>query len=307
VERQPPPDVLEAAGSTGSPTQQLGSHVWLVTASDRRFVLRQCVDDCPMWVHPFLRAATGRFPIPAPIDAFGGQSFIADPVAGTWEAVSYLPGREIGFDDQPSLHSVGAFLAAFHEVSLSIGRDHRPRPDGIPLRRLADAVDWDGAPVTMGSARGVEDLRDLLERWHHDVARSNYDQLATCVVHGDPTTFNVLAGGHPRRPTALIDFELADVEPPIADVAFCLWRSGRPHQSAAYLDRGRVRDFVRGYESVRPLTDEERAALPMLLRGRGLQMLVKRTQRRVADVGPIDEVRWLEDHNDDLVHLLAHT
>ena len=78
-------------------------------------------------------------------------------------------------------------------------------------------------------------------------------------------------------------------------------------RAATLLDRERVRAFVRGYESVRPLTNEERAVLPTLLRGRGLQMLIERTQRRVADVGPIDEVRWLEDHHADLVHLLTPT
>ena len=50
----------------------------------------------------------------------------------------------------------------------------------------------------MGSHQGIEDLRALLERWQLDMDRSRYDEFATCVVHGDPTTFNVLADGSPR-------------------------------------------------------------------------------------------------------------
>jgi Ser/Thr protein kinase RdoA (MazF antagonist) len=59
------------------------------------------------------------------------------------------------------------------------------------------------------------------------------------VIHGNPTTVNVLADGDPSVPSGLIDFELADLEAPVADIAFCLWRSGRAAQSDLGLDLAR--------------------------------------------------------------------
>jgi len=121
------------------------------------------------------------------------------------------------------------------------------------------------------------------------------------VIHGDPTTFNMLADGSPRRPSGLIDFELADVEAAVADVAFSLWRSGRPAQDVRTLDYDRVRDFVAGYHSIRPLTANERAAIPVCLGGRGLQMLAKRTRPRLADNHPLEQLRWIEAHQAELL------
>ncbi|MGH9116483.1 MAG: phosphotransferase family protein [Acidimicrobiales bacterium] len=97
----------------------------------------------------------------------------------------------------------------------------------------------------MGSIEGVARLRRLVGRFVAVIERVGYADLRTCVVHGDPTTFNVLAGGDPPRPSGLIDFELADVEAPVADVAFCLWRSGRPAQDEQELYLAKVRGFLR--------------------------------------------------------------
>lgn len=106
--------------------------------------------------------------------------------------------------------------------------------------------------------------------------------------------------GRPLRPSGLIDFELADVEPPVADIASCLWRSGRPDQEAKELDVGKVRDFVLGYRLVRELTERELAIIPVLLLGRRLQMLVKRTQYAITDDGPLRQLRWIEAHRREL-------
>ena len=100
-----------------------------------------------------------------------------------------------------------------------------------------------------------------------DVEHVGYTELPHCFVHGDPTTFNVLAHGDPLRPSGLIDFELADVEPVVADIGFCLWRSGRPAQAAQELDLSKVRALLTGYRSVRDLTDQELAAIALSVRG----------------------------------------
>jgi homoserine kinase type II len=179
-----------------------------------------------------------------------------------------------------------------------------PRPGGIPLTRLHQLIDWRAAESTMGSIEGADRLRRAVEGFAADLDGIGYSGLRTCMVHGDPTTFNVLADGSPLQPGGLIDFELADVESPVADIAFCLWRSGRPAQDAKELDLTKVRQLVAGYRSVRPLTEQELAAIPICLRGRGLQMLAKRTQHAIRDDGPLAELLWLEAHQRELANAI---
>lgn len=305
AEAMPPRDVLRVAGLEEFVVGRVGRghRVWIATTSDRSLVIRRCADDAAAWLHPLLSALAVCFPAPKPLALFAGRSFLQHP-SGTWEALSMLPGREIGFKEQPPLHEVGAFLAAFHEISLDVTSASHPRVGGLPLRHLHEMVDWHGAERTMGSPEGVAQLRRLVDVFAADLERVGYADLRTCVVHGDPTTFNVLADGDPPHPSGLIDFELADVEGPVADIAFCLWRSGRPAQEAKELDLAKVRDFVAGYQSVRLLSDQEIAAIPVCLRGRGLQMLAKRTQLAISDDGPLAELSWIEAHHRDLAHAI---
>lgn len=296
-----PSSVLEAAGLGSAVAEAVGrgERVWIVRREDQSLVLRRCADDSPGWLHAVLDGLAARFPVPRPLRVFSGRSQLVG-AAGTWEALSYLPGEEIGFDDDPSLEEVGAFLAAFHEVAATTTGGTTPRANGLRLDQLAGLVDWDGAAVTMGSPEGVDQLKALLERFVVDVDEVGYTELPHCFVHGDPTTFNVLAHGDPLQPSGLIDFELADVEPVVADIGFCLWRSGRPAQAAQELDLTKVRALLTGYRSVRDLTDQELAAIALCVRGRGLQMLVKRTRLAVPDDGPLAQVRWLAGHEHEV-------
>lgn len=302
VGHRPPGEVLDAAGLATAAIAHVGrgDRVWLASTDDRAVVLRRCQGDAAIWLHPLLSAVAAAFPVPEPLRLFAGSSVLAT-ASGCWEALTMLPGHPIGFDQQPPMQEIGAFLATFHLAAADRTPATGPRPGGLPLCHLAQLVDWQGAHRTMGSAEGVAVLAGVVYRFTVDLDQVGYTNLPTCLVHGDPTSFNVLADDDPLRPSGIIDFELADIEAPVADIAFCLWRSGRPSQLAKTLDLVKVRDFVGGYRSVRPLTDQELAAIAVCLRGRGLQMLAKRTQVAVPDHGPLAELLWLETHQLELL------
>ena len=64
------------------------------------------------WLHAFLARLAGQgFPAPRPLPAFSGESWRA---AGGQlrELVSFIPGREVGWDSEPPLDQIGALLAA---------------------------------------------------------------------------------------------------------------------------------------------------------------------------------------------------
>ncbi len=125
------------------------------------------------------------------------------------------------------------------------------------------------------------------------------------VIHGDFTNHNVLAAGQPPRPCGVIDFALAHLESPLADIGYGLWRSGRPYDEATRLDMPRVQRFVRGYASVRPLSGDDAAAIPVFLRGRGLQMLAKRMLAGRPGLGMLTQVQWLSAHQQLITDAVA--
>ena len=135
-------------------------------------------------------------------------------------------------------------------------------------------------------------IRRLAERLAadlEDIAGSSADRM---VIHGDFTAHNVIARGIPPRLAGVIDFQRAHVEAPLADIAYGLWRSGRPHQDANCLDLTRLGGFVRGYASTIPFPASAVRALPVFLYGRGLQMIAKQIQAGQAGTGVLAQVQW---------------
>ncbi len=256
------------------------------------------------WLHAFLAQLSARFPAPSPVALFDGQSWWTTG-GEVWEALTFVPGAVVGWQTSPSLRQVGALLAQYHTAVMDVVVP--PRPASTPLGALASIADWSQAPTTMRSVAASRLLRRLLEEFADDLEHVGYPRARRGVVHGDATTHNVVADGNPPAPRGLIDFQLADHEPLVADIAFGLWRSGRPVQGADHMDLERVADFVAGYHEVRALADDELAAIPLYLRGRGLQILVKRTKLGLADTGPLPLTVWTRKHRADLERAASAT
>ena len=229
------------------------------------------------WEHVFLArlAATG-FPAPRPLDAFGGRSWMV--AEGTvWGLVSFLEGRVLDWAPRPDIREVGALLARYHAASARVRMDV-PRPSRVPLADLAaaaGAVSPARQEAALGGAAGVHLFRRHLERLQQELAALVHASAARIVVHGDPTTTNVIVEGEPPAIAGLIDFGSAYHEVPLADVGFGLWRSGRSEPAAAAVDPARVQRLVAGYHDVRPLDPASAPrAIRTYMRGRGLQLIV---------------------------------
>ena len=214
------------------------------------------------WIHRVLAALD--FDAPKPVPYFDGAS-VAVVDRAVWSAVSYLDGDVVGWSTAPTMFELGAYLARFHDAVARV------------------EVERQQAPVfPVGDLAGIGDaLRDI---GHQDRPRR--------VIHGDFTNHNVLA--RDGRPCGVIDFANAYVEVPLADIGFALWRSGRPRQDCNEFDPARVASYVDGYSSVRPLADDDRAAVLVYLRARGLQIIAKQVARGQHDDGPTRKLEWLE-------------
>lgn len=244
------------------------------------------------WFHHFLdRLAETGFPAPRPLPAFDGRSWtVADGVL--WELVSYLPGQVVGWADQPPMDEIGALLARYHATIRRIETGSQ-RPGALPLAEVPAVL---RSPQLQAARVGPDQaaiICGLAENLACDLDQASRLASPRVVIHGDFTNHNILSAGSPPKLAGVIDFAGAHAEIPLADIAYGLWRSGRPYQEAAHLDLSRVRQFLRGYADIASISADEAQLLPVYLRGRGLQMIAKRIRGGRDEIGMLPQVHWL--------------
>jgi Ser/Thr protein kinase RdoA (MazF antagonist) len=258
-------------------------------------VVRSRLLDDVAWLHAFLARLAGQgFPAPRPLPAFSGKSWTA---AGDklWDLVSFIPGREVGWDSEPPLDQIGALLGRYHAAARRITTTGQ-RPGVIPLAEVPAILLSDKLAAAGPSPQRAAVIRRLAERLVADLEDIAGSSAAPIVIHGDFTAHNVIACGIPPRLAGVIDFQRAHVEVPVADIGYGLWRSGRPRQNAASLDLARLWRFIHGYASAVSLPPQDARALPVYLYGRGLQMIAKRVQAGLAETWPLAQVQWTAAH-----------
>lgn len=172
---------------------------------------------------------------------------IADGVL--WELVSFLPGSAVGWSPRPPIDEIGALAARYHATAEQI-RMPGQRPSALPLAEVP------GVMLSALRSAGIDAHHSALIRQHAGQLARRLSDIAQpdrrrAVIHGDFTNDNVIASGTPPTVTGVVDFALAHVENPLADIGYALWRSGRPAKHAICLDPGRISRYVHGYHSVR--------------------------------------------------------
>jgi Ser/Thr protein kinase RdoA (MazF antagonist) len=294
----PPRAILASIERRNLSAQPLDSRgqPWLLEAADWRAVLRHLppwryppAESLPHmeWLHRFLdRLTSVEVATPRPIRELGGAS-IAVADGALWELLTYVPGQALLWDPRVPLESAGGMLANFHLASREVSTPDQ-RPGALPLE--------DCYPAAAGA---------LASEFHRDLADLDQASVDWCVLHADCTLSNMLMSGEPPTTTGMIDFMLAQVGPPEADISFALWVTGRTEQPQRRLDYARVRGFVSGYHRVRPLTAWAAKAIPVYLVGRGMQLLTRIERAGGTDEVQLERVRWLHAHRAELEDLVS--
>jgi homoserine kinase type II len=220
--------------------------------------------DLPFFIGLMEHLAAAGIPCPTPIHGRDGRALRrlnGRPAA----IISFLQGLSPQRPRVVHCAELGRALARFHLASV-----------GFPLTRTnALSVDGWGAllsatvdradEVKPGLAAGLShEFGMLLEHWP--------DHLPTGVIHADLFPDNVFFVGD--RLSGLIDFYFACNDMLAYDLAICMnaWCFERDNS----LNITKARALLAAYESVRPLSEDERKALPILSRGCCLRFLLTR-------------------------------
>lgn len=268
-------DVGELTSAKGI-AEGVSNSNWLIETTGRdgagaRFILtmyefRIDIAELPFFLGLLDHLAAKDCPVPATIHDREGHThrMIGDKAVAL---IEFLPGVSVSQPTAGQAHAVGAALAQMHLAT----QDFAPRrANGMGPN------EWQRLAAECG-VTGLDSIEaglgDLVARELPRVIAEWPAHLPQGTIHADLFPDNVLMLGD--RVTGLIDFYFACTDTLAYDVAvthaaWCFDGHGRnfdPALSAALLA---------GYESVRPLSAEEHAALPLLAQGAAIRFMMTR-------------------------------
>ncbi|MFS0848022.1 homoserine kinase [Novosphingobium panipatense] len=252
---------------------------WLIeTEQDgtgRRFILtiyesRTEVAELPFFLDLLDHLAARGAPVPRTMHDTTGASHRLHRTAEGDKAlalIEFLPGVSVSEPTPGQAEAVGGALAQIHLAAADF--------PGTRANTMALPA-WQQLLKDCGR-EGLEslhpDLGALVERELAQLAQSWPADLPRGVIHADLFPDNVLMLG--EKVTGLIDFYFACTDLFAYDVAVthAAWCFGA---DGSRFDPALSEALLRGYMAVRPMSESERRALPLLARGAALRFLATR-------------------------------
>ena len=262
-------DIGTLAELTGIRQGVENSNYYLST-NKGRFVLtlyekRVAEEDLPFFIALMEHLAQKNLPSPLPIKTTQGRAL--NHIAGRPAALtSFLYGRAVTRITSTECAALGKALASMH-VAVSDFKMKRVNSLSLPgweklfllTKERANEV-YSGLADILGS-----ELAYLKAHWPKN--------LPSGIIHADLFPDNVLFDG--AQLCGLIDFYFACDDFFAYDLAICLNAWCFESNNGAF-NITKARALMAGYEAVRPLTKEEKEALPLLSRGSAIRFILTR-------------------------------
>ncbi|MEQ1942171.1 homoserine kinase [Mesorhizobium sp. VNQ89] len=242
---------------------------FLLHTSEGSFILtlyekRVDAADLPFFLGLMHHLAGKGISCPLPVERHDGQ--LCGTLAGRPAAIiTFLEGMWMRRPTVGQCREVGAALAGLHVAGMDfeLRRSNALAIDG--WRQLWAASRDRADEVEKGLAAEVDADFALFDReWPKD--------LPSGVIHADLFPDNVFFLG--ERLSGLIDFYFACNDFYAYDVATCLNAWCFEKDFSFNLTKSRA--LLSGYQSVRPLSEAEKAAMPLLARGSALRFMLTR-------------------------------
>ncbi|THT98472.1 homoserine kinase [Lampropedia puyangensis] len=243
---------------------------YFVTTSQGTFVLtlfeRLTQEQLPFYLHLTRHLASKGIPVPAPKQDSQGQLLFTlkgKPAA----VVDKLEGSSQLAPQVPHCAQLGQALARMHMA----GQDFEMSQPN--LRGLA----WwnETVPVVLGYIPATLQTLLQVELAHQNAVASSsaYAQLPCGPVHADLFRDNAMFVG--ERLSGVFDFYFAGVDTWLFDLSVVI-NDWCIDLATGQLDEARLAALLESYQSVRPLTQHERALLPDMLRAAALRFWISR-------------------------------
>lgn len=262
-------------------TQGIENTNYRLETSANRYILtlfekRVAERDLPFFIS-FMTHLQGKgLACPSPVLDRSGQAL--KKLCGRPALITtFLQGKDIPSPTVEQCAQTGALTAQLHLYAQDFNQDRDNALNVAGWRGLAEQCRSRADECTMG-------LRDLID-WELAFLRSAWpDALPKGVIHADLFPDNVFFKS--GRLSGVIDFYFSCTDYFAYDLAIvlCAW-AGEGGWSAE-----KARAIVTAYEQIRPLSHEERTAMPTLLRGAAMRFLLTRLYDWLNQVDGADVV-----------------
>jgi homoserine kinase type II len=221
-------------------------------------------DDLPFFIGLMEHLARQGLACPTPLAGRDGETLrtlCGRPAA----IISFLQGLWPRKINAAHCAPLGRAMAEMHLSGLSYGKS-RPNTLGQPDWQPLFALERNRADeVKPGLALMLDaELAELEQNWPKD--------LPTGIIHADLFPDNVFFKG--EVVSGLIDFYFACTDFLAYDIAICL--NAWCFEPGGDFNATKARNMLIGYQQVRPLSQAEFDALPMLCRGAAMRFLLTR-------------------------------
>ena len=195
-----------------------------------------------------------------------GDLFVAGQ-GGPCVLFTFVDGEEYDFSRMGQAAEAGRRLAEFHTITAAIELEEVVLDINVRVRNWWSRGDEELAALeALYRDDGVEEEMAYLRSWHGALLRAwpldRLEALPQGWVHSDFHGRNMVFGGDELR--GLFDFDPLHRGFFVEDVAHALFMFSRERRGSMRIRPDVARVFLDGYTSVRGLSDEERASLPMM-------------------------------------------
>ncbi len=245
---------------------------FLVETSTARYILtlyerRITESDLPFFIDLMEHLADAGLPVPRPIRDRTGKAL--QQLEGRAAClIQYLPGVSVSHPTPPQCRSAAAALARLHLAGQRFGQSRTNHLSRGWWAETAASLHGRLNELSPG-------LQSLVDNSLAHVGAHWPGHLPAGIVHADLFPDNVLMLGD--KVSGLIDFYFACTDLYAYDLAVLIAAWAFPADGSAP-DPALLDALLAGYQSVRPLSPAELAALPTLGMGAALRFLLSRAQ-----------------------------
>ena len=252
--------------------ESYGNENWLVERlGGSRVVLRRYRHSSPERLRfqiDLLRHLRGEgFPVASVLASTSGATAETDEQGIRWVAFTHIEGREYNFSIEDAVQAAHR-LAQFHLLGAKLAREAPSLVQRPSIRECWANADTDVAGLRdLFAEKGLHEELTYLESWWRET-RSEWpldrlEALPAGLVHGDFHGRNTAY--EDGNLVGMFDFDDVEAGPLVWDLVWSTHKFARTSRFDLTMRADVVRAFLDAYESVRPLTAEERAALPVMM------------------------------------------
>ena len=237
---------------------------YFVTTTQARFVLtlfeQHSLQELPAFLKLMAHLASAGLPCPKPVVAADGSMVLilnGKPAC----LVSCLPGADVEYPSAKQCYLIGQFIAQMHNAAQQFSE---------PLPDTRDQL-WFESVFEKISPHLPDDATHLLHQVFDKLKQADFAKLPQSIIHADLFRDNVLMDG--ERIGGVIDFYYACRGYCLYDLAIAVndWCYEDGKISAV-----KVNALLDGYHALRPISDAEHHAWPLMLEKAALRFWLSR-------------------------------